>query len=252
MDTASDLLVQAKKNTEDTVKWNEYEALRETVYKRIAAAIEASDDSLREELNTLDLKIDAAATQESVDILQESVTNLTRQVANLATLLENQRQDPPNAPNAADLHGRGNMHAGRGGVAARGIQLDHNREDDGLGKPKFSIPTLTCDTEDVEEYLMWQLKIEKLWRLHDYNEERKIKLASSGFDGYALLWWDSITSLRAENGEPEVATWGEMRQLLRDRFVPKNYIRTLYDKLQQLKQGTKSVDAYFKEMELIL
>ena len=222
------------------------------MYRKIAAEIEKSDDSLREELNTLDLKIDAAATQESVNILQEAVTNLTRQVANLTTLLENNNNQRRVPPNAADLHGRGNLHGGRGGVAARGIQLEHNREDDGLGKPKFSIPTLTCDAEDVEEYLMWELKIEKLWRLHDYSEERKIKLASSGFEGYALLWWDSLTELRAENEEPEIATWGEMKHLLRDRFVPKNYIRTLYDKLQQLKQGTKSVDAYYKEMELIL
>ena len=84
-------------------KWNEYEALQDTMYKRIAAEIEKSDDSLREELNTLDLKIDAAATQESVDILQETITNLTRQIANLTTLVQQQRQALPNVPNAADL-----------------------------------------------------------------------------------------------------------------------------------------------------
>ena len=43
-----------------------------------------------------------------------------------------------------------------------------------------------------------------------------------------------------------------MKQMLRNRFVPKNYIRTLYDKLQQLKQGSNSVDVYYKEMELIM
>ena len=99
---------------------------------------------------------------------------------------------------------------------------------------------------------MWELKIEKLWRLHDYPDERKIKLASSGLEGYALLWWDGITSMREELEEPEVTTWREMKQLMRDRFVPKNYIRSLHDKLQQLKQGSKSVDAYYKEMELII
>ena len=250
MDTASDVDVQAKKKAEEVVKWNEYEALRDTMYKKISAEVEQSDDSLRkelkslykkisaeveksddslrEELNTLDLKIEAAATQESVNILQEAVTNLTRQIANLTTLVH---RAPPNANNAADLDGRGNMQGGRGGFAAWRIPLENNREDDGLGKPKFSIPVLTGDTEDVEEYLMWELKIEKLWRLHDYSEERKIKLASSGLEGYALLWWDGITILREEHEEPEVDTWGEMKQLLRDRFVPKNYIRTLYDKL---------------------
>ena len=74
MESTSDAFVKEKKNPEDTVKWNEYEALRDTMYKRIATEIEKSDDSLREELNTLALKIDAMATQESVDILQERVT----------------------------------------------------------------------------------------------------------------------------------------------------------------------------------
>ena len=109
MDTASEVIVQAKKKPEETVKWNEYEALRDTMYKRIAAEVEKSDDSLREELNTLDLKIEAAATQESVDVLQEVVTNLTRQIANLTTMVQQQRQAPPNANNAADLDGRGNI-----------------------------------------------------------------------------------------------------------------------------------------------
>ena len=243
MDLASDVDVQVKKKPEDVVQWNEYEALRDTIYKRISAEIDKSEDRLREELKSLDFKIEASARQDSVDVLQETVTNLTRQITHLNTLIQ-QQQHAPQHDGRAHAHG----HVG----FARRVALENNREDDGLGKPKFSIPTLICDTEDVEEYLMWELKIEKLWRMHDYNEERKIKLASSGFEGYALLWWDGITRLREESAEPEIATWLEMRQLLRDRFVPKNYIRTLYDKLQHLNQGSKSVDAYYKEMELIL
>ena len=104
----------------------------------------------------------------------------------------------------------------------------------------------------MEEYLTWELKIEKLWRLHDYTEDRKIKLASSEFDGYALRWWDNVVQKREEDGDPPIVTWRSMKQVMRDRFVPRNYIRTLYDQLQQLRQGTMSVDAYFQEMEMIL
>jgi hypothetical protein len=43
-----------------------------------------------------------------------------------------------------------------------------------------------------------------------------------------------------------------MKEELRARFVPRNYIRSLYDRLQNLKQGPLSVDDYFQEMELIL
>ncbi|KAK1632913.1 hypothetical protein QYE76_007228 [Lolium multiflorum] len=69
-------------------------------------------------------------------------------------------------------------------------------EEDGLGKPKFSIPKFEGGA-DVEEYLTWELKIEKLWSLHpNYSEDKKIKLASSEFDGYALRWWDSLVRVK--------------------------------------------------------
>jgi hypothetical protein len=49
----------------------------------------------------------------------------------------------------------------------------------------------------VEEYINWELKVEKLWRMHEYTEDRKIKLAYSELDGYALLWWNNIYSVQA-------------------------------------------------------
>ena len=96
----------------------------------------------------------------------------------------------------------------------------------------------------MEEYLAWELKIEKLWRLHDYSEDRKIKLASSEFEGYALFWWENFVTTREVQGEPPIITWRTMKEAMRDRFVPRNYIRSLYDKLQQLRQGTMTVGEY--------
>jgi hypothetical protein len=43
-----------------------------------------------------------------------------------------------------------------------------------------------------------------------------------------------------------------MKEEMRHRFVPANYVRSLYDKLTNLKQGLKTVDAYFYEMEMIM
>ncbi|XP_022682409.1 uncharacterized protein LOC111257333 [Setaria italica] len=40
-----------------------------------------------------------------------------------------------------------------------------------------------------------------------------------------------------------------MKREMRARFVPKHYRRDLFDKLQNLKQGSLSVDEYYKEME---
>jgi hypothetical protein len=55
------------------------------------------------------------------------------------------------------------------------------QDEDVLSKPKFHIPKFEGST-NVEEYLTWELKMEKLWRLHDYPEAKKIKIASSEFE----------------------------------------------------------------------
>jgi hypothetical protein len=38
--------------------------------------------------------------------------------------------------------------------------------------------------------------------------------------------------------------------LMRKRFVPSHYYRGLYQKLQNLREASKCVDDYYKEMEV--
>jgi hypothetical protein len=88
--------------------------------------------------------------------------------------------------------------------------------------------------------------------MREYTEDKKIKLASSEFDDYALIWWDNLVQSRIEDGYPPIVTWRAMKEELCARFVPRNYIHSLYDRLQNLKQDPLSVDDYFQKMELIL
>ena len=43
-----------------------------------------------------------------------------------------------------------------------------------------------------------------------------------------------------------------MKDVMRTRFVPTYYNRDLFKKLQLLKQGTKSVEEYYKEMQIAM
>ncbi|RVW46460.1 Transposon Ty3-I Gag-Pol polyprotein [Vitis vinifera] len=55
---------------------------------------------------------------------------------------------------------------------------------------------------------------------------------------------------REEETMRAIETWEEMKATMRRRFVPSHYYRDLYQKLQSLTQGYRSVDDYHKEMEI--
>ncbi|CAA7046782.1 unnamed protein product [Microthlaspi erraticum] len=57
---------------------------------------------------------------------------------------------------------------------------------------------------------------------------------------------------REIGGAFEVTTWEEMKRIMRQRFVPGHYQRELHSKLRKLTQGSKSVEEYYQEMEVML
>jgi hypothetical protein len=43
-----------------------------------------------------------------------------------------------------------------------------------------------------------------------------------------------------------------MKPIMRKRFVPNHYNKEVYNRLQSLSQGSKSIDEYFKEMKITM
>jgi len=80
----------------------------------------------------------------------------------------------------------------------------------------------------------------------------RVNLASVEFSNYALTWWNQIQENQLVLRHDHINTWDEMKRVMRRRFVPSSYQRDLRNRLQTLRQESKSVDDYFKEMELLL
>ncbi|KAK1648875.1 hypothetical protein QYE76_066680 [Lolium multiflorum] len=106
--------------------------------------------------------------------------------------------------------------------------------------------------DDAEAYLSWALKVDKIFRIHNYSGAKKVAMASLEFEDYANTWWEQVVTLREEKGDPPIDTWEDMKEEMQARFVPTHYKTDLFNKLQKLKQGTKTVEEFFKEMELTM
>ena len=126
-----------------------------------------------------------------------------------------------------------------------------NQEDNNLRNNKMKIPSFQ-GKNDPEAYLEWERKVELVFDCHNYSENKKVKLAAIGFSDYATVWWDQLVFNMRRNREPYVETWEEMKRVMRKRFVSTYYYRELYNKLQNLRQGNRSLNEYYKEMKVAM
>ena len=116
---------------------------------------------------------------------------------------------------------------------------------------KFQIPPFKGKS-DPEAYLEWELKIEHVFTCNHYEEDQKVKLAVAEFSDYALVWWNKLTKERLRNEEPAVETWAQMKRIMRKRYVPTSHTRDVKYRLQKLTQGSKGVEEYYKELEVLM
>ena len=126
-----------------------------------------------------------------------------------------------------------------------------NFEDGNTGSIKMKVPSFQGKS-DPEVYFEWETKVQFVFDCHNYTDYKKVKLAAAEFTDYAIVWWDQLVSGRRRAGERPIDTWDEMKAVMRKRFVPRHYYRELYKKLQQLRQGSRSVEEYYREMEVAM
>ncbi|PON79426.1 hypothetical protein PanWU01x14_011610 [Parasponia andersonii] len=93
-----------------------------------------------------------------------------------------------------------------------------NQVDNNLGNIKMRIPVFQGKS-DPEAYLEWEKKIELVFDCHNYSQIKKVKLAAIEFTDYAIVWWDQFCINRRRNGERPIATWDEMKRVMRRRLV---------------------------------
>ncbi|RDX80711.1 hypothetical protein CR513_38709, partial [Mucuna pruriens] len=80
-----------------------------------------------------------------------------------------------------------------------------------------------------DSYIDWEMKVKQNLECFDYDESTKVSMRKA-----------------------PTKSWDELKKELRERFVPLFYTRYLYNKLQRLYLGSKSIEEYLKEMNVAI
>ncbi|VFQ71309.1 unnamed protein product [Cuscuta campestris] len=117
----------------------------------------------------------------------------------------------------------------------------------------FKVETPTFDgKDDPDDFIDWLETIERVFDYTEVSKDKKVKLVALKFRSYASTWWTNTTTKCKREGKAAVKTWAKMRALLKKKFIPTDYIRENFARLQHLRQGNRSVEEYNREFEELL
>jgi hypothetical protein len=133
-------------------------------------------------------------------------------------------------------------HHGRGGHRWREVR----NNDDTFHKLKFKIPPVD-GKYDPDAYISWELAIEQKFTCFEFPENARDRAATSEFTDFASVLW---VEYGKKHPNDIWQTWVALKHVMHARFVPSYYARDVINKLQQLKQGAKSVEEYYQKLQI--
>ncbi|XP_009106784.1 uncharacterized protein LOC103832518 [Brassica rapa] len=112
--------------------------------------------------------------------------------------------------------------------------------------PKFSGgPT-------AEELLDWIVTVEEILEFKHVPLNQCVPVVAMQFRNRAAAWWTQLKTTRTRLNKPKIVTWDKLKKHLKKTFLPYNYEHLMFQKLQHLRQGNRTVEEYATEFFLLL
>ena len=198
---------------------------------------------------------DYPATKQSINDLQAQVTELVAAVAHLTTQQAMPSPRHERADRTYDSDGDDNPFAplrrqqerriNRNNTNNSDSEEDHN---DNAWKKSFKlkIPEFKGSTV-AEELLDWFVTVEEILEFKQVPLERCAPLVAIRFRDRAAAWWSQVKATRSLLGKSKITSWDKLKKEMQKNFLPYNFDQLMFQKFQNLRQGTRTVDEYATE-----
>jgi hypothetical protein len=100
-----------------------------------------------------------------------------------------------------------------------------------------------------ELYIDWECELNAIFASHNFSERKKVEDATRTFTNFASLWW---TDYCQSYPDYIPTTWNDLKLAMHYKFIPSYYTRSMVRKLQNLSQGSDTVQEYFDALETTL
>ncbi|CAN0904142.1 hypothetical protein LINGRAHAP2_LOCUS22927, partial [Linum grandiflorum] len=107
---------------------------------------------------------------------------------------------------------------------------------------RVEIPTFDGSLQP-EEFIDWLSQVEEILDFKEVLEGRRVSLVTIRLRDRAQAWWQQLKQTRVRHGKEKISNWVKFKKHIRAAFLPYNFERELYQRFQNLRQGSRSVDA---------
>ena len=84
------------------------------------------------------------------------------------------------------------------------------------------------------------------------SEERRVRFAKMKLVSQAKQYWTNYERLMTRGNRAPVISWDEMKEVLKEKYVPTTYRQRMLDQWQWLTQGSRPVSEYISKFDKFL